>query len=88
MNPSRNPSWRVDTQRFASVTVAFANPPPCGSTWSDELALERADQRREGGRSPGPRRRGPTTSTRSTTPGSSVPRCVASAGTTFAIASA
>ena len=88
MNPSRNPSWRVVTQRFASVTVALANPAPSGSIWSrsspssgrmsDENAAVFA--RTQAARS--------TTSTRSTTPGSSVPRCRDRAGTTFAIASA
>ena len=32
--PSRRPSWRVAIQRFASATVAFARPPPGGTTWS------------------------------------------------------
>ena len=34
MNPSRNPSWRVVTQRLASAIVALARPPPGGMTWS------------------------------------------------------
>ena len=34
MKPSRNPSWRVVTQRLASAIVALARPPPGGTTWS------------------------------------------------------
>ena len=49
MKPSRKPSWRVVTQRFASAIVALPSPPPAGITWSssssssvpDELAERR-----------------------------------------------
>ena len=76
MNPSRSPSWRVVTQRLASVIVALVTPLPGGQHLVQELALEAADQPGEGrrvGADPGRRgrrrRRGPRR------PAASVPRC-------------
>ena len=88
MNPSRSPSWRVVTQRLASVMDALVTPLPSGSTWSRSwpsslpMSPAKADvlARTQVARS--------TTATRSTTPGRSVPRCSDSAGTTRAIAAA
>ena len=47
MNPSRNPSWRVVTQRLARAIVALPSPPPGGMTWSSSSSSSVADQRRE-----------------------------------------
>ena len=90
MNPSRKPSWRVVTQRFARAIVALASPPPGGHDLVEQLVLERADQltrtsstfaRTQPARS--------TTPDRSTTPGSSVAEGLpTAAGTIVAIAAA
>ena len=45
-NPSRNPSWRVVSQRLASAIAALVSPPAGGTTWS-RVVLELADQGRE-----------------------------------------
>ena len=88
MNPSRNPSWRVVTQRLASAIVALARPPPGGMTWSSRsvssLPISEANEpvlaRTQPARS--------TTPERSTTPGSGLPSAVDRAGTMRAIAAA
>ena len=88
MNPSRNPSWRVVTQRLARAIVALASPPPGGMTWSSRSAssLPMSDRKE-----PVLARTQPALSTtpdRSTTPGSGLPRAAERAGTMRAIASA
>ncbi len=88
MNPSRNPSWRVVTQRLASASVALARPPPAGTTWSSRSAssLPMSDSKAVVLARTQPARS--TTPERSTTPGSSVPRARDSTGTMRSIAAA
>ena len=88
MNPSSSPSWRVVTQRLASVMVALPKPAPSGSICSRRLSSSLPMMCANAtvfACTHSPRL---TTATRSTTPGSSVPRWAASAGTTRSIAAA
>ena len=88
MKPSSSPSWRVVIQRLASVTAALVNPLPGGSICSSSSPSSRPMSAANAAVLAWTQPARSTTATRSTTPGSSVPRCAPSAGTTRAIASA
>ena len=86
MNPSRNPSWRVVTQRFASAMEALTRPAPRGTSWSSSSLSSFPKRPANVTRFASTQPARSTTATRSTIPGSGAPSAASSAGTTRAIA--